>query len=379
MFLRQSVLFTVTFLWNQTESALDNRNKTHAVALNHSSLPRPNENPFDGQTLLELQESATVNATNRVDQEDEARLAISPLIGHLRNNAAIFAANIAVTRKLPPALAFRALRVGKGQADLTTDEVLCILIKYASEYETPIGQERWYNPEKVFSLLVKTRPVDKVLDLFKAAGLQSDATKLRGLLYQDDFSELRKSMNTEWLTSRTKPDVVFGLLGLSKNYTPQPLNLYHWVLYCHQFKQKYGGKASTAKKIAEPLLATKTIPSLLLFREDFPFAHDPHHELMDLVNMIQRALYEGLIETEERISPLLACIHLRWYAQKDVLKLPTEGPFRALKAFTLAYTRRLGIEETAIQVFLRESPEEIFEFLKWISLLEQGSKKLDTL
>ena len=71
MFLRQSVLFAVVLLWNLTESAFDNDDKT--IAHDNSSSSRLNENPLDGHSLLELQESATVNDTNRVDQLNEAR------------------------------------------------------------------------------------------------------------------------------------------------------------------------------------------------------------------------------------------------------------------------------------------------------------------
>uniref|UniRef100_A0AAV1TYP9 Uncharacterized protein n=1 Tax=Peronospora matthiolae TaxID=2874970 RepID=A0AAV1TYP9_9STRA len=338
MFLRQSLLFTATLLWNQTESALDNRNKTLAVGLHHSSLPRPNENPLDVQTLSELQESATVNVTNRVDQEDEARFVSSALVGNLRNHAAIFAVNMAVARKLPPALAFSALRVGKGQDN--SDEVLCTLIKYASEYEAPKGQERWYTPEKVFSLLVKTRSVDKVLGLFKAAKLQTDVEKLFGLLYQEGFSTLRESMNQEWLASKTKPDVVFRLLGLTKGLLEkQSLNVYHWVLYCQKFRQEYDGKASAVENIAKPLLEAGTVPRLLLFREDFVRANRVHKDLMKLVDMIQDALYEGLIETK-KISPVLAYRHLQWYKIQNASQLPKSSS--ALEDFTSAYESHMA-------------------------------------
>uniref|UniRef100_M4BLG5 RxLR effector candidate protein n=2 Tax=Hyaloperonospora arabidopsidis (strain Emoy2) TaxID=559515 RepID=M4BLG5_HYAAE len=359
------MLFTVVILWNRTESALDNDNKTVAVAHNHSSSSRLNENPLDGQTLLEPHESAAVKATNRADPKDEGRSIFSS-IGAIRRDPTMSAAKSYLLQRPRPDTAFETLGIGKGDGNLEADEKLKIWLKYVRKYKQSADREGWYKPEKVFSLLVKTYQIDKVLYWFKARGMHADANKLHDML-SEDSSALRLSMDQQWLDSETSPDVVFELLGVGHKSLLRDPNAFHWIQYCDRFRQRYGDHTFSVEKILQSLQDTNSLGNPISISAFLLMVEDRNWKLTWLTLEMQEALHKALIAAKT-MSPILAYSAMPRPYGKYVLDLPTSDPwYRALKGFTLAYARSIGRYEDALFYFDHEKPNNTVRFLRLIS------------
>nr|BAP68839.1 RxLR effector candidate protein [Hyaloperonospora arabidopsidis Emoy2] len=355
MFLYHSMLFIILLLWNRTV----------CIAHNHSRLSPLSKNLLDDRALLK---PLAADATTGVDQEDDAR-GHSAFLGNLGRVATILAAKGYLLQQPRPETAFKVLRIGKNQDKLPADERLKIWIEYARNYKKSNDEEGWYKPEKVFILLVKTHPVNDVLDWFKAVGLREDADKLRDVLSKDDFPPLRKSMNQRWLDSRTRPEKVFTLLGVGNKPILLDPNVSHWILYCGQFRQKYGDDAVSVKEIVRCMQGTENVHKSLVYGAYLQLIGHRYPTLRLLTNNMRDALYERLVEVEN-MSPLLAYRFLRWQVGTDVLKLPrSDRRFRAMKDYTLKYASRIDRHEEAIAEYVFEhlTPAKIFNYLKVIS------------
>uniref|UniRef100_A0AAV1TYI9 Uncharacterized protein n=1 Tax=Peronospora matthiolae TaxID=2874970 RepID=A0AAV1TYI9_9STRA len=374
MFFRQSMLFTIIVLWNRTESALDNDSKTHAVAHNHSSSSRLNENPLDGQTHLEPQESAAVKAANLADLKDEERGIFSSISALWRDPTILAVKNYLLQRPRPDT-AFEILGIGKGDGNLEADKKLKIWLKYARKYRQSADREGWYKPEKVFSLLVKTYQIDTVLYWFKARGMHADANKLHDML-SEDSSALRLSMDQQWLDSETSPDVVFELLGVGQKSLLRDPNAFHWIQYCDRFRQRYGDHTFSVEKILQSLRYTNSLGHPILTSAFLHMVEDWNRKLKWLTLEMQEALHKEMIEKE--MSPILAYFAIPRVDGKYVMDLPTSDPwYRALKGFTLAYARSIGRYEDALRYFDHEKPNNTVQFLRLISQRLNRPQKKD--
>uniref|UniRef100_A0AAV1U0P3 RXLR phytopathogen effector protein WY-domain domain-containing protein n=1 Tax=Peronospora matthiolae TaxID=2874970 RepID=A0AAV1U0P3_9STRA len=346
MFLRQNVLFAVVLLWNLTESAFDNDNKTHVDAHDNSSSSRLTENPLDGHSFSELQESAPVNETNRVDQLNETR---GPT------------AHVSVLRQMHPKAMFNALHLDKyitGPLDFKTATGLRSWMGYAGTYDKHGQKGRWYTTRKVFFMLVKTRPVNEVLRLFWYGNKQEEARMLQTMLAEPGFSALRKSMNQQWLKSGTRPETVFWLLGVGKKFIAKDPDAFHWIWYCDRFRQKYGDAAFPAVEIVKSLREKDTLGNPLLYGAYFQRIKHDAKELRFLTDEMEEVLYDWMIKVEE-ITPLSAYSSLQASMEADLLGLEkTDRRLCALKAFTLASTRSIG-EYLAMKDAFENKPREV--------------------
>uniref|UniRef100_A0AAV1U084 RxLR effector candidate protein n=1 Tax=Peronospora matthiolae TaxID=2874970 RepID=A0AAV1U084_9STRA len=355
MFLYHSMLFLILFLWNRAV----------CIAHNHSRLSALSENLLDNQTLLK---PLAADATTGVEQRDGAR-GHPAFLGNLGRGAAILAVKGYLLQQPRPETAFKVLRIGKGQDKLPADKRSKIWIEYARDYKKSDDEEGWYKPEKVFTLLIKTHPVDDVLDWFQAVGMRKDADELRDILSKDDFPALRKSMNQQWLDLGTSPEVVFKLLGVGNKPILLDPNASHWILYCGQFRQKYGDDAFSVKEIVRCLLGTENVHKSLFYGAYLQLVGHRYPTLRLLTSKMRDALYEQLVKVEN-MSPLLAYRFLRWQIGTDVLKLPrSDRHFRAVRDYTLKYASRIDSLEEAMAeyVFDHLTPSQMYKYLESIS------------